>query len=81
MPVFATGHAHLDFSKSVAVMCDAIRESSTNLAHIFIVIYDRSREETVRSAILEHLPGAVLETVISEKTASEPTSTWFSDET
>jgi O-acetyl-ADP-ribose deacetylase len=81
MPIFASGHAHLDFSKAVAVMCDAIRQSSTKIAHIFIVIYDHSREDATRRAILEHLPAAVLETVISEKAVSEPTSNWFSDET
>jgi O-acetyl-ADP-ribose deacetylase len=80
MPVFASGHAHLDYSTAVSVMCDAIHESSTNIAHIFIVIYDRSREDATRRAILEHLPGAVVETVISETDASEPASTWFSDD-
>lgn len=81
MPVFATGHARLDFTKTVSVMCDAIRKSSTNIAHIFVVINDRAREDATRRAIHEHLPDAVLETMISEKAASEPTSTWFNDET
>lgn len=80
MPVFATGHAHLDFATAVSEMCGAIRESSTNIEHIYIVIFDRAREEATRRAILEHLPGAAVDTVNAEKAASEPVSTWFGDD-
>ena len=81
MPVFATGHAHLEFSTSLAAMCAALEESSSQIAHIIIVINDRVREEATRRVILERLPGAVVDTVVSDKTDSEPASTWFSDET
>ena len=80
MPAFATGHAHLDFPTAIATMCDAVRESSTNIAHIIIVINDSSREDAARRAILDHLPGVSVETVISEKAASEPASTWFGED-
>ena len=81
MPVFATGHAHLEFTTALGAMCDAVKESSSQIAHIIIVINDGSREEVTRRSVLEHLPAAVVDTVVSDKTHSEPASTWFSDET
>jgi len=51
MPVFATGHAHYKFAKSLAAMAEALRSANTRLEHLIIVVRDEDRVDDAKRAI------------------------------
>lgn len=51
MPVFATGHAHFRYRQALAVMGEALRSASTNVAEVVIVVDEADRVEDAERAI------------------------------
>lgn len=51
MPVFATGHAHVSFLKSLEAMRDALENASTNVEEVVVVVQDPDREEQTRHVL------------------------------
>jgi O-acetyl-ADP-ribose deacetylase (regulator of RNase III) len=51
MPVFATGHAHLNFERSLRAMARSLSSVHTAIDRVFIVIPDDSRAASVRSLL------------------------------
>ncbi len=48
MPVFGTGHAHLNFRDVLETMATAIRESSAAVEEVIVVVLDEERAEEAR---------------------------------
>ncbi|HYM60893.1 MAG TPA: macro domain-containing protein [Thermoanaerobaculia bacterium] len=51
MPVFATGHAGLKFDRAVNAMAEALRDASTLVEQVIIVINEPDRAEMARRII------------------------------
>jgi len=58
LPVFGTGHARFKFDDAIRVMAEALRDSATAMRHVFIVIYDDERVDTVLRVIRSVIPDA-----------------------
>lgn len=62
MPVFATGHAHLKFDRSLKAIAEGLRDASSSVEEVVIVLDSRDRLSRAQQAITEVLQGT--ETVI-----------------
>ena len=51
MPVFATGHAHFGFEESLAAMITALREATTSVEEVVIVVLEEERVEAARRMV------------------------------
>jgi O-acetyl-ADP-ribose deacetylase (regulator of RNase III) len=51
MPLFATGHAHLRFDRSLAAITTALHETATNVEEAVIVVNDRELADQVTAAL------------------------------
>jgi O-acetyl-ADP-ribose deacetylase (regulator of RNase III) len=51
MPVFATGHAHFRFREALAVMGEALRSASTDVAAVIVVVDEADRVEEAERII------------------------------
>lgn len=55
MPVFASGHAHMNFRRAVEAMVRTAREASTTVEQIVIVIRDGDDLDIVRAVLGQHV--------------------------
>lgn len=76
MPIFATGHAHADFSHALELMAASARRAQTSVEHITFVILDPHRVETAKG-ILERAFAAPVLVTVSEPSPEE--SFWSPD--
>lgn len=53
MPVFAAGHAHFRFKRSVAVMGETLRDAVTTLDHVVLVVLDADRLDDAKAVLRE----------------------------
>jgi O-acetyl-ADP-ribose deacetylase (regulator of RNase III) len=53
MPVFATGHAHFRFRRALAAMAESLRDASTSVERVTIVVIDPDRTAVVNAALRE----------------------------
>jgi Predicted phosphatase homologous to the C-terminal domain of histone macroH2A1 len=60
MPAFATGHAHFRFERSVRAMAEALRDASTSVESVVIVVLEPDRAESALHLLQEVIPGAGL---------------------
>jgi O-acetyl-ADP-ribose deacetylase (regulator of RNase III) len=75
MPVFGTGHARFKFDDAVRAMAETLRDQTTAVRHVFIVIYDSERVEDALRIIGGVIPGAAVS--VQHGPASEETfSMW-----
>ena len=51
MPVFATGHAHYRFARALAAMGDGLRNATTSVDHVLIVVRDEDRVDDAKIAL------------------------------
>lgn len=51
MPVFATGHAHLRFDRSLEAMVKALHETATGVGEVVIVVNDREWLDQAEAAL------------------------------
>lgn len=53
MPVFATGHAHYKFTRSIAAMAEGLVTATTRVQHVLIVVRDEERVEDAKHVLCE----------------------------
>ncbi len=53
MPVFGTGHARIKFDRALRAMVQTLRQATTTVQQVIIVVYDRDRAEEARRIIAE----------------------------
>lgn len=53
MPVFATGHAHFRFARSLAAMAEGLRNAETRVDHVLLVVRDEDRVDDAEHALRE----------------------------
>lgn len=53
MPVFATGHAHYKFARSLAAMAEGLRTATTQVERVLIVVRDEERVADAKAALRE----------------------------
>lgn len=51
MPVFATGHAHYKFARSLAAMAEGVRAAETRVDHVLVVVRDEDRVDDAKIAL------------------------------
>ncbi len=71
MPVFATGHAHMNFRGAVEAMARTARELSTSVKEIVLVIRDDDHLDVVREVLGPHVPVERIQPAASTSWADE----------
>lgn len=71
MPVFATGHAHVNFRRAVETMARTAREVSTTLDQIVFVIRDDDDVDVVREILGRDVPVTRCEPATTSSWADE----------
>ncbi len=66
MPIFASGHAHVPFARAVTAIAETLRDVTTTVEHVILVVSDVERADEARS-IVEH---------VGHSTAAGGTSCW-----
>ncbi len=61
MPVFATGHAHFKFDRALTAMAETLRDASTEVEEVIIVIYDQDKLEKALACVREVIGDARVE--------------------
>ncbi|PYQ31765.1 MAG: hypothetical protein DMF56_01270 [Acidobacteria bacterium] len=51
MPVFGSGHAHVPFARAVAAIVETLRDASTSVEHVTLVVADDERAEEARPIV------------------------------
>jgi O-acetyl-ADP-ribose deacetylase (regulator of RNase III) len=51
MPVFGTGHARVNFDRALTAIVEALREVSTAVEHVIVVINDPNRADDARRVL------------------------------
>lgn len=77
MPVFAAGHASILFSRSLAVMSDALLATDTSLQHAVIVVNDQDRVEEASVIVSTVFPDVA---VVRSQVAPAARIDWWSDD-
>jgi len=71
LPVFGTGHARFKFDDAVRVIAEALRDSTTAVRRVFIVIYDEERADSVLRVLQTVIPATEMD--VQRGPASEET--------
>lgn len=71
MPVFATGHAHVNFRRAMETMARTVREVSTTVAQIVFVIRDEDDLDVVREILGRDVPVTRCEAAATSSWADE----------
>ncbi|HVR38734.1 MAG TPA: macro domain-containing protein [Thermoanaerobaculia bacterium] len=71
MPVFASGHAHVNFKRAVSAIAQALAEARTAVREVIVVVNDRDRIDDLRAAFGEKVP------LIRSNVPEEETVGWF----
>ena len=79
MPVFAAGHASFGFRRSLEAMARAIRDTSTRVAHVIIVVYDPQRADEAATILRSALPAATIDITKGPERDEEPAGLWSND--
>ena len=58
MPLFGAGHAGFEFSRALTAIAETLRDTSTNVSHVYIVVYDPERAEEARRQVQGVIPDA-----------------------
>jgi O-acetyl-ADP-ribose deacetylase (regulator of RNase III) len=74
MPLFATGHARLNFDRAITAMAEALRDAVTTVEHVVIVVFDRERTDDVVRRIRAVLP--VSDVDLGRAEDEEPVEAW-----
>ena len=61
MPLFGAGHAGFDFDRALTAIAETLRDSSTNVSHAYIVVYDPDRAEEARRLVQAVIPDAQID--------------------
>lgn len=78
MPVFASGHAHVEFSRALEVMARAAQKSPTAIDHLAFVIHDPEQASEAQTIVCGVLGGEV--PIVRSPVAGPSTSSWWSDD-
>lgn len=78
MPLFATGHARFTFDQALLVMAETLRDETTAVQHVFIVVYDPERAEDAVRLIRSAIPAAAID-VQRGPTTDETLNMWSAD--
>ena len=79
MPVFAAGHASFGFTRSLEAMARAIRDASTRVAHVIIVVYDPQRADEAATILRSTLPAATIDITKGPERDEESAGLWSND--
>lgn len=79
MPIFATGHAGFKFDQSLLAMTEALRDGSTALDHVFIVVFDPERAEDAARVIRSVIPAAEVGILRGSEAADDRPGMWSDD--
>jgi O-acetyl-ADP-ribose deacetylase (regulator of RNase III) len=75
MPIFATGHAHVNWARGLRVMAEAVKESAGALEIVFVV-FDPDRADEARSILATILSSEI---AVSQSPAQDVAPGWWSD--
>lgn len=76
MPLFGTGHARFNFDQAVLVMAETLRDATTAVQHVIIVVYDPDRAEDTVRLIRSVIPAVEIDVQRGPDTADEASSMW-----
>ena len=79
MPVFAAGHASFGFARSLEAMARAIKNASTRVAQLIIVVYDAGRADEAATILRAALPAATIDITKGPERDDERPGLWSSD--
>jgi O-acetyl-ADP-ribose deacetylase (regulator of RNase III) len=79
MPLFAAGHAGFDFDGAVTAMAEALRDDTTSVKQLFIVVYDRERAEEALRLIRSVIPSAEIDMQQGPDREDETAGMWSDD--
>jgi O-acetyl-ADP-ribose deacetylase (regulator of RNase III) len=76
MPLFGTGHARFNFDQAVLVIAETLRDATTAVQHVFIVVYDPERADDAVRLIHSVIPAAEVDVQRGPDTNDEAVSMW-----
>jgi O-acetyl-ADP-ribose deacetylase (regulator of RNase III) len=79
MPLFATGHAGFNFDGAVTAMAEALRDDTTSVKQLFIVVYDPERAEEALRLIRSVIPSAEIDIQRGPDRDDETAGMWSDD--
>lgn len=76
MPLFGTGHARLKFDRVVRVMTETLRDETTAVRHVFIVVFDEERVDEAAELVRRTIPSVDVDIQRGPQAAEEVPGVW-----